>query len=259
MFDRSQICFVLLPGFAPDAQPVFELREALRKKGYHAIASNFWGKGAIQDFSQLTIPQCQEGVARLIRNAAQRHSRVIGVGICLGGALFLGHAKNETNLHGIVSIGTPFRLRYRTLRYIGELLLPFVYPLWRRIDAMKKEWRLLPVGAGPTVVRYLEREFLQGLDRIRTPALFLHSKKDPIADYGVLAEFLSKISSREKRLITLEKKDHVADGDADLVVRHLLEFFSLPEGEDGVRKERGAYNHILQPEPVEVDLIGLPD
>jgi len=251
MLDRSQICFVLLPGFAPDYRPVLILQKALERHGYKVIPSNFFGETPIKNFSQLTISQCQNEIARLIGNAAKIHSQVIGIGISLGGALLLEHAKTYDNLAGIISIGTPFRLRYRPLVYLGKLLMPVVYPLWRIIDERYKNLRLPPLGAGPMVVRYLEGEFLNNLEKINAPTLFLHSKKDWVTDYRALSRFSVTLSSHYKRTIFFENGNHVVDHDPERITRYIQEFLYTMEGNHKISQSMDTSELTLEPSPAE--------
>jgi len=222
----QNICFILLPGFAPDHVPVLALKQALAKRGYAVIASNFFGDSTIDDFRKLSIEQCRENISGLINNTAAKYDRVIGIGVSLGGALFLECAKTNNDLSGIVSIGTPFRLKFRGPMRVGEFLLPFIYPVWRKLEK-NKSWRLLPIGAGPAVIHYLENEFLDGLESIRCPVLFMHSKKDLVTDYRALDEYSKKISSGQKEVILSENGNHVIDYNPDFIFDRLVKFFNL--------------------------------
>lgn len=224
---HQKTCFILLPGFAPDYIPMLALKRTLEKYGYATIASNFFGDIIIEDFQKLTIQECPENISTIINHAAQEYDRVVGVGVSLGGALLLEHAKIQNNLYGIVSIGSPFKLKHRRLMSIGEFLLPVVYPIWKHFEKFK-HLRLLPIGAGPAVIKYLENKFLQKLDNIQTPILFLHSKKDLVTDYRVLPEFFKKISSTRKNIIYSENGNHIIDHGQEFIYSQLAHFFDLP-------------------------------
>ncbi len=224
---HSKIYFILLPGFSPDHIPVLPLKESLERKGHTALASTFFDDHTFEYFSQLTMEKCHDHVSQLIRSAKQQNKLVIGVGVSLGGALLLEYAKTHNDLDGIVSIGTPFRLKYRPLMSFGELLLPIIYPFWKKFEK-RREWRLLPIGAGPQVIRYLETDFLSGLEKISVPTLFIHSKKDLVTDYTALPEFSKKISSERKKIILSENGDHVIDHDPGMIAEHIINFFHLP-------------------------------
>lgn len=220
---NSEICFILLPGFSPDYLPVLPLKAALENRGYFAIASTFFGNRDFKYFNELTLDQCHNHVSQLIQSAKTQYKQVFGIGVSLGGALLLEYAKTYNDLSGIVSIGTPFRLKHRPLMSAGKLFLPIVYPIWKKFEKYKN-WRLLPVGAGPQVIRYLENGFMANLEKITTPVLLIHSKKDLITDFRVLPEYLEKIGSMSKSLIITENGNHVIDHDPNALVDHMISF-----------------------------------
>jgi len=226
LYHNQKICFILLPGFSPDNVSVLPLKNAFEQRGYIAIASTFFGDRSFKYFSQLTMEQCQHHVSQLIQEAKQQYDRVIGIGVSLGGALFLEYAKTSNDLDGIVSIGIPFRLKYRPLMSLGKMFLSLIYPLWK-IFEKRKQWRLLPIGAAPQIIDYLETDFLKNLEQITVPTLFIHSKQDSVTDYRVLPEYFEKIGSVAKHSIITENGNHVIDHDPDALVNHTLSFYKL--------------------------------
>lgn len=229
---NQKICFILLPGFSPDVVSVLGLKRILEQRGYDAIAANFYGDIDVSDsdFSILRAEQCVRSVSKIINDAAKKYERVFGIGVSLGGALLLEHAKKFGNITGITSIGTPFKLKKRFLMRLGQKAVFFVYPLWKRFQK-KKEWRLFPIGAGNMIIEYLENDFLKNLELIKTPTLFLHSKKDRITDYLALSEFSSKISTKYE-IAFFENGNHVLDRNPELILKYALDFFGLGKEEE---------------------------
>jgi len=223
---RKKTCFILLPGFSSDNVSVLALKHILERQGYSAIATSFFGDIAVDDFQKLSIGDCQKNISNMIDHATLEYDRVIGVGVSLGGAQLLEHAKTKDNMYGIVSVGTPFKLKYRWLISVGEFLVPILYPIWKHLQKIKR-LRLLPIGAGPAIVHYLENEFLQELENIKTPILFLHSKKDMVTDYRVLPEFAEKISSGRKEIVLSKNGDHAINYDPEYIFTQLEHFFDL--------------------------------
>ena len=226
MKNKKDICFVLLPGFSPDSFPVAGIKKSLNSLGYDAVVSNFYGQKEINNFSLLTMDEAIENISQIINSISDQYSRVFGIGISLGGALFIEHAKNYANLDGIVSVGTPFCLRKKKLIAVGQFFFPLIYFFWKRLQKIKK-LRLLPLGASDQVIRYLEGGFLKNLDTIDTPILFLHSRKDGVADYSALEKYVPKISSEKKEVIYFKNGNHVVNDNPELIVQHALNFFEL--------------------------------
>lgn len=229
---NQKIGFILLPGFSPDVVSVLGLKKILEQRGYGAIAANFYGDIDVDDFSILRAEQCIGSVSKIINDAAKKYERVFGIGVSLGGALLLEHAKKFGNIAGITSIGTPFKLKKRVLMKLGQKAVFFVYPLWKRFQR-KKEWRLFPIGAGNMVIEYLENDFLKNLELIKTPTLFLHSKKDRITDYRALAEFSLKLGAAHE-IAFFKDGNHVLDRNPELILKYTLDYFGL-----GKEKETG--------------------
>ena len=136
------------------------------------------------------------------------------------------YAKRSDDLKGIASIGTPFRLNNKTWINLGQIFLPIMNPFWRRLQKIKR-LRLSPIGATNIVMEYLQKDFLIDINLIKTPVIFLHSKKDPVSDYKVLPGYLGLISSAKKEIKFFENGNHVIDHDCDLVISYILDFFGL--------------------------------
>ncbi len=225
--EKSKIHFVLVSGFSSDNQEVLGLKDILEERGYGASAISFYGPGTRNDFTQLTEKECLEGIAKEIADISGRAEQVFGIGISLGGALLLEHAKENSNLDGIVSIGTPFRLKNRRLIIFGKKILPAVYPLWRRLQKIEV-LRLWPLGAARVMINYMEERFLRDLEKINTPVLFLHSRKDGVTDHLALEEYLPKIASVKKKIIFFKNGNHVINYNP-LIAQEAFDFFSLEE------------------------------
>jgi esterase/lipase len=197
----------------------------------------------VTDFNSLTAAECIRNISELVDNAAKKYDKVYGIGISLGGAFLLEHAKNNTNLDGIVSVGTPFRLKNQRLIRFAQALFPLVYPAWKRLQKLE-QLRLLPVGAGNMVITYLQKAFLEKLDLIEAPVLFLHSKKDPVTDYLAVEKFSAQFSSVRQESWFFENGNHVIDNDSDLIIKHSLEFFDLQEDGESVQQEAVAISQV---------------
>ena len=153
---RAQLCFIVLPGLSPDSLPVVPIKTYLEEQGYSAIVTNFCGDNTTTDFSKLQIEDCLKNIGALIKKAKRQYSHVAGIGISLGGALLIEHAKTHSDLDFIVSIGTPFKLRKVTLISLAVALAPIIHPIWKFFDRSQRS-RPLPVEALPMTMRFLRR------------------------------------------------------------------------------------------------------
>lgn len=224
--DKSKTHFVLVAGFSSDNKETFWLRDILREKGYGVTAVSFYGPELRTEFKSLTEEDCIRNLAKTIEKVSRESEAVFGIGISLGGALLLEHAKTHDNLSGIASVGTPFRLRNKKLIVAGQtVLLPLIYPVWKHLQKHAR-LRLSPLGAVRMSVDFMTNRFLENLEGIRTPILFLHSKKDRVTDWRALEEYLPKLASSKKEVLFFDNGNHVINY-SPLIVEKTLEFFNL--------------------------------
>ena len=224
--DKSKIHFIVVAGFSSDNLEAVKFQKCLENMGFSAQAVSFYGKGYRDDFSGITASECLENISKVINEASEKYEMVFGVGISLGGSLLLDYAKKNDNLQGIVGIGVPFKLRKIRLIHFGEKLFPVFLPIWNYLQKIKK-FRLSPLGAASMVTKYLEGEAIQNLDRVKTPVLLIHSKKDPVSDFKAVSKFFDIISSAKKKIIFFDNGDHVVDNDFESVAKHSLDFFDI--------------------------------
>ena len=219
----SQPCFIVLPGLAPDPLSVIPIKTYLEKQGYAAVVTNFCGDNTTKDFSKLQIEDCLKNIAALIQETKKRHRIVVGIGISLGGALLIEHAKTYSDLDYIASIGTPFKLKKSGLISLGTVLAPILHPIWKFFVRSQRS-RPLPVEAIPMAMRFFEGRFLDDLDKIKSPILFMHSKRDPATDYKALLKYVQKISNARTKIMLSKNGDHQMNYDPVTITKNVLDF-----------------------------------
>ena len=224
--DKEKTHFVLVAGFSADHLESEALGRSVEKRGFSTEVISFYGEGYIDDFSHLKISDCHQNISKVIDRAKEKYENVFGIGISLGGALLLEHAKYKNNLRGIASIGTPFKLINSRWIHFGENFLPVINLVWKRLQKIKR-FRLSPIGATPMAMDYMEKDLLENLERIQSPVLLLHSKEDLVSDYRVLPKFLEMLGSEKKKITFFENGGHVIDDDPDLVIKYIFDFFAI--------------------------------
>jgi esterase/lipase len=217
---KEDICFILVPGFDYDAEPVSRLDTYLRRQGYATRPTSFWGDGPM-DFSKLDMEECLEGLRRVIAETAMEYSYVIGIGTSLGAAMLLDCAKGDTSLSAVVSIGAPFRLKFRrTLR----MLIRTIYPIlrkWWTFAGINSKWL-----AGKQVVKYLDGVFQENIDQVKIPVLFLQSTRDMVALRQAIEEYFSIFGAKAKKNVYVRGVNHSFWGHEAIVYKEFSEFLS---------------------------------
>jgi esterase/lipase len=223
---NEKICFAILPGFAVSSMPVTPVENYIRSKGYLVYSSNYWGDGKVEDFSKLSVEDCIEGIHAFIQSVKTKTDyKVIGLGVSLGGALYIEYAKKYNDLDYIVSIGTPFKLKNRVIISIAGFILPFFKYFWRNSPGM------VILNSSTMVLDFFKGPLLLDLDKIKTPILFLHSKQDNITYFSALMKNIPKFVNARTHLVVFENKDHVINYDAKAIL------FCISESIDMIKEE----------------------
>lgn len=217
---KKNICFLVLPGFSLDNTSMRDITQALEALDYPVFSVNFWGNNEQRDFSKLTMEECRVGVAEEINKLSESYEHIVGIGMSLGGALLLDYAKHNDKLYCIVGVGIPFKLKYELFIRFGLFFLP-IARLYYRITPRKFKW----VASGK-VVRYLTRDFVQDIDRVRTRVLLLHTTTDFVADRAVVDEFLNMMASTKKQVVYMKNPDHIMDCDSKIILPALSNFLN---------------------------------
>jgi esterase/lipase len=226
MNTNEKICFAILPGFAVSSMPVAPVENYIRDKGYMVFSSNFWGNWKVNDFSKLSVEECIEGIHSFIQSIkAQTDYKIIGMGVSLGGALYIEYAKKYNDLDYIVSIGTPFKLKNRAIVGVANFMIPFLKYFWRDVPDM------IILNSSKMVVSFFEKELPQNLEKVRTPILFLHSKQDSITYFSALMKNIPKFVNAKTHLVVFENKDHVINYDAKAILFSISESIDMIKGE----------------------------
>ena len=220
---NNKIAFIILAGFSSTNRPVLGMQKKLIDMGYSAIALPFWGANKEVDTSKITAEQCHANISNAISKLAQNHDIVIGVGVSLGGAFLIEHAKTNSNLDYIVSIGTPFKLRNRNAISFGIAFYPILNIFWKLAQKMSSR-TLHPIGALKFIRSYLEGDFLKNFEKVTTPILFLQSRNDFVVNATMIEKFMPQFGSEQKKIIYFEDTDHVIGYNNEVIINSVANF-----------------------------------
>jgi esterase/lipase len=222
--NKANICFLLVPGFAPEFDPISQLQKHFQEMGYSVVATNFWGEGSVDDFSKLTAEQCTENLKKLIAKLKLEYKFVIGIGISLGAAFLIEHAKTHRDLDYIVSIGTPFKLKNLFFINIACSVPGVIRFIWLLLKGTNNQ-KILLLPSTIMVKEYLVGSFLHGFHKVQTPILFLHSRKDNITDYRAIDRFLDDFRV-PKSAVYFDDTNHVFEYDGVVILSEIIKFIT---------------------------------
>ena len=214
----------------------------IAEEGYHVRAMRLPGHGTKpSDMKSVTADSLYEAVRDEYRAMRTRHERVAVIGHSMGGTLATILASQE-EVDAIV-LCAPF---YRVTRKWYYVLPPewwsaVLSPLIRWVPKSQMAIQVNRPGVSDKIVSYrwipiqgvktlfeLERRATAEITPagIRGPILIIHARGDDAASYDAARDMFRRISSHDKRFVTLERSNHVIfwDYERDDVTREIISF-----------------------------------
>lgn len=210
------------------------LGEALAAAGIRAVGPVLPGHDrSAEELAAFSEADWLGSVRGALGSLHAEHERVFVVGLSLGGLLTLALAE-EAEVHGLVVIGTPLRLR-RVIRWlvpVAKHVTPYLKkstgsdirdPVARRRHPSHP---VMPLASVHQLI-HLQRRVETGLARIRAPILVAHGRHDSTADPADARRIYERVSSEQRELLLLPDSGHVVPVDhggdrlAEAVVCHL--------------------------------------
>jgi carboxylesterase len=213
------LCLHGLTGTPYEVRP---LGEAIAASGLRAVGPLLPGHGgAPEALARVGHSEWIDAVDVAHRALAERHERVLVVGLSLGGLLALWLAA-RADVAALVVIATPLHLRTRLAR-----LVPLARRVWSTVpkrrgsdirDAIARErhpsMAALPMASVHHLI-LLQRRVRAGLARVRAPILVAHGLLDTSVDPADARQIAGEVSSPERELLFLPNSGHVVPVDHD--------------------------------------------
>jgi carboxylesterase len=215
----AALCLHGLTGTPYEVRP---LGEALAARGIRAFGPRLPGHGETPaSLAGRRHDEWLDAVREHAGRLRERHERVFGVGLSMGGALALVLAA-ESRLDGLAVIGVPLRLRQPLAALLPLLQRIAPFPRKRAgSDIRDGEARgrhpgydVMPLAAVRELQR-LQRHLRRVLHQVRAPVLVAHGVHDRTARPADAEEIHATIASAEKQLLFLENSAHVVPVDRD--------------------------------------------
>ncbi|AGX02522.1 esterase [Bacillus sp. NRRL B-14911] len=215
-------------GFTGSTQSMRPLGEAYAKAGYTVCGPRLKGHGTHYEEMEQTqysdwIASIEEGFQWL----KERCDDIFVTGLSMGGTLTLYMAEKHSEIKAIIPINAAVEISdmegaaalqdARFLDAIGSDI--------KKADVKELAYEKTPVKSIGEIVQLMEL-VKGGLADIQCPALIFVSSEDHVVPPDNSRLILDRISSKDKKLITMENSYHVAtlDNDQQLIIDETLAF-----------------------------------
>lgn len=237
-------------GFIGGQSNFHDLPDRVAEAGWHVRTMRLPGHGTSpREFERISADDLIAGVLTELRELKQHYGTVVVVGHSMGGALSALAAADEP-VDGLVLCAPFFGLTRERVVGISSVRLI-------RAAATVLRWIPRPEGRAP-VNKPENRSFVDAYswfpmrgtlaalevgeranapevaDRIAAPVLLIHSRTDRLTSPEAAARALARFRSPSKKIIWLEKSDHVIfwDYDESIVVESVLSYLKEVENHD---------------------------
>lgn len=237
-------------GFIGGQSNFHDLPDRVAAEGWHVRAMRLPGHGTgPRNFERCSADDMLAGVLAEVRGLKKRFGTVVVVGHSMGGALATLAAAEEP-VNGLVlcspffgltlghELGIPAERIIRTaatvLRWVpGRPGYAPVNKVENRPFVDAYHW--IPVQGGLAALTLAERANApELLGRIQAPLLLIHSRADTVTSPDAAGAALARFGSASKKIIWLEKSDHVIfwDYEESTVVESVLCYLKEVENHD---------------------------
>ncbi len=227
-FEGGRTGILVSHGFTGSTQSMRPLGEAYVKAGYTVCGPRLKGHGTHYEEMEQTqysdwISSIEEGFQWL----KERCDDIFVTGLSMGGTLTLYMAEKHPEIKAIIPINAAVEISdmegaaglqdVRFLDAIGSDI--------KKADVKELAYEKTPVKSIGEIVQLMEL-VKGGLADIECPALIFVSSEDHVVPPDNSRLILDRISSKDKKLITMENSYHVAtlDNDQQLIIDETLAF-----------------------------------
>lgn len=227
-FEGGRTGILVSHGFTGSTQSMRPLGEAYAKAGYTVCGPRLKGHGTHYEEMEQTqysdwIASIEEGFQWL----KERCDDIFVTGLSMGGTLTLYMAEKHPEIKAIIPINAAVEISdmegaaglqdVRFLDAIGSDI--------KKADVKELAYEKTPVKSIGEIVQLMEL-VKGGLSDIQCPALIFVSSEDHVVPPDNSRLILDRISSKDKKLITMENSYHVAtlDNDQQLIIDETLAF-----------------------------------
>jgi carboxylesterase len=231
----NEIAILLLHGFTATPYEMSKFGNYLYHHGGYTISIPLLaGHGyGTDELNAVRYQDWIEDVRKEYERLKLSHTKIFIIGMSMGGALALDLA-SKSQVEGVIGIGTPTHLPPQSV--FARFLSFFTKAIYKKdgADIADKEERnkvvslkTIPLKALAELRLMLEK-FTGNLNKITTPLLLFHSRKDHTISHKCMHIIASKVSSEIIQTHTYHKSYHILplDYDKEDMFRRSLEFIT---------------------------------
>lgn len=230
---------LLLHSYTSTPYEFIDLIDYLTSKNITVLAPRLPGHGTNpDDLAKVTIVDWQDTVNNSFNFLRGRVDRVFIIGSSFGGNLMFNLASRTLEkIDGIVSLGTPVRLRWQR---IFKLSL-YTYGWFKKYQKKRRHYfkseymeqeqiiySVMPIPSIRLFFKFVKHHTIPNLRSVLVPTLIIQSNEDRIVDPLSAIYLHEHLGAKDKRILWVNSKHHTlaTDDKRWLIYRSILRFIA---------------------------------
>ncbi|MFA5021777.1 MAG: alpha/beta fold hydrolase [Patescibacteria group bacterium] len=219
-FPRSnEVGVLLLHGFTSTPYEFCDLAQYLADKGLTVFAPKIAGHGTTpQDLEKTTIQDWQQSVEEAYLFLKNSTKKIFIIGSSFGGNLAFHLATKHNNpLAGIISIGTPIKIKWQKLAKLRVYTYGFFIKYYKKrgnnykftyAEGEQVVYPVIPISSLKNLFRFIKTTTIPSLKNITAPTLIIHSNTDAVVHPSSAQYLHEKLASNDKRILWVDGVSH---------------------------------------------------
>lgn len=239
IYRNGKVGVLLLHSYTSTPYEMRELANYLADKGITVYAPVIAGHGTCpEDLAKTSIAEWQQSVEQAYQFLKEKVEKVFVIGSSFGGNLAFYLATKFTNpLGGIISIGTPIKVRWQKIFKLGLYTYGFLkkdqkksrrdYHLtYNEVDQVV--YPVMPVKSLRRFFTFIKKITIPSLPKISVPTLIIQSSQDRIVDPNSAQYLHENLTSSDKRILWINGNNHAfaIDEKRNLIFNTIYHFIS---------------------------------
>lgn len=216
---QSKVGALLLHGFTATPYEVRELAQYLAERQITVFAPLLAGHGTKpEDLAKTNILDWQKSVEEAYLFLKQKAEKVFVVGNSFGGNLaFHLAAKFNNPLSGVISLGTPIKVRWEKFLKLGL----YTYGLFKKNQKKRHydyqlvygastqvAYPVMPTSSVRNLFYFIRKITIPSLPKIFSPTLIIQSNQDYLVDPKSAQYLHEKLAALDKRILWMNGSTH---------------------------------------------------